>query len=115
MKAILKKIELKTCETKDGKKFKKVEFICDVQVNDKGDVKTVKGSYSEEYARKYFTYCGVKTKEIIGKEVDVTLFKRNYVASDGDTRTITYIKFLNLLDENGNKIYLPKDNDDLDF
>lgn len=110
------KIELKTYNTKDGKKFKKVEFTCDVKINDKGDIRTVRGSYSEDFARKYFEFCGVKTKDAIGTEVDVTLAKRTYKADDGDERTISYIKFLNLLDDEGKKIIMPKEGSEaLDF
>ena len=72
MKATLKKIELKELKTKDGKKFNKVEFTCDVKIDDKGTIKTLKGNYSEDYAKHYFKYCGVLTKDLMGKEVDVS-------------------------------------------
>lgn len=115
MKAFLKKLELKTFKTTDGKQFKKLEFTCDVEINDKGDIRTCKGSYSEDYARKYFAYCGTTTKEAIGREVNVTLSKRNYTAQNGEIRTLTYIKFMNFLDEKGNVIIIPKADSDLDF
>lgn len=114
MKAKLIKIEKKELKTKDGKKFTKVEFTCDVVLNDKGDIKTYKGAYSEEFARKYFAYCNVKTKDLVGKQVDVSLAKRSY-EHNGETKTISYIKFLNCLNENGEPIFLPKENTDLDF
>ena len=39
----LKKIELRECQTKDKKqKFRIVEFTCDVKVDDKGNIKTLK-------------------------------------------------------------------------
>ena len=114
MKAILKKIELKELKTKDGKKFNKVEFTCDVKMNDKGEIKTYKGSYGEQYARDYFAYCGVKTKDVVGKEVDVTLAKREF-ESNGETHTINYIKFLNVLNEEGQPILMKKEKTEIDF
>lgn len=116
MKGTLKRIEIKEYETKDKKKFKKVEFTCDVKIDDKGSIKTYKGSYSVEFAKKYFEYCDVKTKDLIGKQVECILGKRSYERKDGEEVTITYIKFLNVLDENGNAIIMPKDTEqDLDF
>lgn len=116
MKATLKKIELKELKTKDGKKFNKVEFTCDVKIDDKGTIKTLKGNYSEDYAKRYFKYCGVLTKDLIGKEVDVILAKRVYSNDKGEERTITFIRFLNVLDAEGNAIIMPKESQkELDF
>lgn len=116
MKGILKTITKKEFKTQKGSKFTKVEFTCDVKINEQGDVKTLKGSYGEDFARKYFTFCGVKTKDLIGKEVEVTTAKKSYEV-DGEMRTYNYIKFLNVIGEDGKAIYLPKDNadDDIDF
>ena len=114
MKAILKKIELKEFKTKKKKKFNKVEFTCDVKVNDKGDIKTYKGSYNEQFARDYFAFCGVKTKDLVGKEVDVALAKREY-ESNGETKVINYIKFLNVLNEEKQPIFMKKDKTEIDF
>jgi hypothetical protein len=63
MKGILREVKLIECKNEAGAKFKLVEFKADVKINDRGDVKTLKGSYGEEFAKKYFTYCGVKTKD----------------------------------------------------
>lgn len=117
MKGKLKKIELKEFKTKDGKKtFKKVEFTCDVFIDDKGTIKTLKGSYSEDFARKYFAYCGIKTKDLIGKEVECIVSKRAYENDKGEERVVNFIRFLNVLDADGNEIIMPKENaDDLDF
>lgn len=115
MKAILKEIKRVECKTKEGKKFSLVEFKCDVKVNDRGEVKTYKGSYGEEFAKKYFTFCGIKTSDLIGKEVDVVLGKREYIKDD-ETRVITYIKYLNVIGEDGKPIVLPKEGESkLDF
>lgn len=117
MKGKLKKIELKSFKTKDGKKsFNKVEFTCDVAIDDKGTIKTLKGSYSEDFARKYFAYCGIKTKDLIGKEVECIVSKRAYENDKGEERVVNFIRFLNVLDADGNAIIMPKENvDDLDF
>lgn len=115
MKGIVKKIELKECQTKDKKnKFKVLEFTCDVTINDKGEIKTLRGSWGEEYAKKYLAYLEMKSKELIGKEVDCTIAKRQY-EKEGETRTINFIKYMNVIDKDGNPIYLPKEEEDLDF
>lgn len=117
MKGKLKKIELKTYKTKDGKKsFNKVEFTCDVNIDENGTIKTLKGSYSEDFARKYFSYCNVKTKDLIGKEVECIVSKRAYENDKGEERVVNFIRFLNVLDGVGNPIIMPKDDaEDLDF
>lgn len=116
MKGILKSIKRKEYKTAKGTKFSKVEFTCDVKVNEDGDVKTLKGSYGEEYARKYFTHCGILTKDLVGKEVEVTVAKKSYEA-EGEMRTYQYIKYLNVLDAEDKAIYLPKEDkeDALDY
>lgn len=116
MKGILREVKLIECKNEAGAKFKLFEFKADVKINDKGDVKTLRGSYGEEFAKKYFTYCGVKTKDLIGKEVECVLAKRSY-EKDGESRVVNYIKYLNVLDENGKAIYLPKEdtNTEIDF
>lgn len=117
MKAILKKIEVKEYKGENGK-FKKVEFVCDVMVNDKGEIRTLKGSYNYDFAKRYFEYCGIKTKDAIGKEVNVTISKRAYEDSEGNNRVYSYIKYMNLLDKNGEAIIMKKEDDDkseLDF
>lgn len=109
MIGIIKKFELKQFETQDGKKFKKLVATIDVKLNDSGDIKTVKGSLSEEYARKYFNYCGVTTKDLVGQNVDVTLAKRAYTDDEGNERQVTYAKFINVLNDEGHAIIMPKD------
>ena len=116
MKGIVRKFELKEIKTKDNKKFKKLEFTCDVMLNDKGDIKTLKGDMSEEYARKYFAFCKKTTKDVLGEEVEVNTAKRSYINSDGEQRIYTYIKYLNLLDEEGKPIIMLKDDaEEIDF
>lgn len=117
MKGTLKKIELKEYTTKDNKRsFRKVEFTCDVAVDEKGTIKTLKGSYSEDYAKKYFAYCNVKTKDLIGQSVDCVLSKRAYENDKGEERIVNFIRFLNVLDKEGKPIIMPKDTqEDLDF
>lgn len=113
----VKKVELKNCVTKDKKnKFNVLEFTCDVKINDKGDIKTLKGSWSEEYAKKYLAYNNLKSKDMIGKELIVTLAKKEWTKDD-ETRTINYIKYAHFIDAEGNAIYLPKDdnNDTIDW
>ena len=116
MKGVLKEIKKIDLKSKNGQKFSKIEFTCDVKVNDKGDIKTLKGNYGEDFAKKYFGFCNVKTKDLIGKDVECILAKREW-EKDGVRRITTYIKYLNVLDENGKVILLPKEetNEELDF
>lgn len=108
MKGILKKVDLKKYTTKDGRNFNKFEFEVEVELPN-GDVRTRKGSYSEDFAKKYFNFCKVKTKDLIGKEVGVTLAKRTYEAN-GEKRTYEYIKWLNILDKDGQPVFMPSEN-----
>ena len=96
-----------------------IEMFIDENYDDeliKGDVKTLRGSYGEEFAKKYFTYCGTKTKDLIGKEVDCVVAKKSIDKEDGTTITVSYIKYMNVIGADGKPIYLPKeDNTELDF
>ena len=110
--AKLMKVALKQCEVKKGdnkgKKFKVLDFEVEVLVDEqKGEVKTRKGSMSEDYAKRYFAHCNTTTAEAIGEECEVVLSKRKY-EKDGESRTIEFVKFLNLLDEDGKPIIMPK-------
>lgn len=116
MNAILRKIEKKEIQKKDSKqKFEILEFTCDVKINEKGDIKTLRGKYGIEFARKYFEYCGVKTRDVVGKKVDVSIAKRTYETSEGEERTISYIRFMNVLNEKGEPIIMPKEENSIDF
>lgn len=107
MKGTVKKFEVRECTTRDKKKFKVIDFTVDVLVDEeKRLIKTLKGTMSEEYARKYFAHCGVKTKDLIGANVEVVVSKRQYDNANGETRTIQFIKYLNVLDIDGNAIIL---------
>lgn len=97
MKAVLK--EIKSGVSRFDKKTPVVEFACDVTKED-GSKELVHGSFSEQYARDYFTFCNVKTKDLVGKEVEVVM----------------EIKFMNVLDSDGKPIRMPKRNsNELDF
>lgn len=109
----LNKIELKEFKTKDGKKsFQKYAFECDVIINEKNDVKTLRGDYSVDlfnnYIEKVITTINndkIKTlKDLIGKKVYVVVDKRAYFL-DEEIRTYSYIKYLKFLDFNNNIIY----------
>lgn len=112
----VKKIELKEFKTREGKKFKKVEITCDVTIDDKGAIKTLRCSYSEEFARRYLSYCNTTTKDLIGKEVECVVAKRKYENDKGEEKVVSFIRFVNILDEGGKAIIMPKDDvQDLDF
>lgn len=78
----------------------KFVFRCEAQV-DENVITTYSGSYSEDYARKYFEYCGVEAKNLVGTEVDITLDKNEKSGKD-------YIRFMNCLDKEGNAIIMSK-------
>lgn len=112
----VKKIELKEFKTKEGKKFKKLEITCDVTIDDKGSIKTLKCAYSEEFARKYLAYCETTTKDLIGQQVECVVAKRKYENDKGEEKVVSFIRFVNILDEDGNAIIMPKDDaQSLDF
>lgn len=112
MKATIKSICLNEYTIKKGdnagRKFKKFDFVVTVVTDtEKGFVKEYKGSMSEDYGRKYFKHCGyTSTGEVVGKDCEVTLQKRQFTNGDGETRTITEVRYLNMLNEDGNPIRL---------
>lgn len=109
MKATIKKISMKTVTPANKPSFNKIVIEADVVFNDKGEVRTYKSEMSPEYAKKYFNYCGVSSKQAIGMKCEVTLRRREY-EKDGEIRTFTEIKYLNLLDdESGKPIIMPKE------
>lgn len=110
MKATIKKISQKNIKTTTGKQFSKFVIECDVVMNDKGEIRSYRSEMSMEYAKKYFTYCEVGSKDLIGRPCEVTLRKRAYTTADGEDRTITEIKYLNLLDHEGKPIIMPSEN-----
>ena len=117
MKGTLKKIELKefTNKTK-GNKFTKVIVTVDCEKQN-GDIVTLKGDMSPEYAKKYFAYCDKTTKESIGEEVEVVTARRKYVA-EGVEKVYTYIKYMNFM-KDGKPVIMPSekkdDSKELDF
>lgn len=111
MKARIKKIMKKDCTTADGKKFSVLDIVCDVVVNDKGEIKVLKASMSMDYAKRYFNYCGISTKDAIGKTVEVVTAKKEFIGNDGSNRIYNYIKFLNFLNEENQPIIMPKKDD----
>lgn len=117
MKAVLKKIEKRDCKTKAGQKFSVIDYTCEVEVNDSGDIKILKGSMNIDYAKKYFEFCKITSKEAINKDVNVVIAKRKYSDSNGADHIVLYIKFLNFLDKDGNIIVMntKKDEEDIGF
>lgn len=109
MKAIIKKISQKNIKTQTGKQFSKFVIEADVTVNDNGEIRTYRSEMNMDYAKKYFTFCGVASKDLVGKRCEVTLRKRGYTTADGQERTVTEIKYLNLLDADGKAIIMPSD------
>lgn len=116
MKGIIKKVESVTREIKNGdrkgEKFSQIILTVDVKVGDTNDIKTLKASMSTEYAVKYFGYCGYKSKDLYGLEVNCVLAKRRYEREDGTEGVYNYIKFVNCLDEEGNSIIMPNEKDE---
>ena len=116
MKAVLKKIAKRDCKTKKGTKFSVIDYTCDVEYSN-GEVKTLRGSMSIDYAKKYFEFCNETSKSAINKDVEVVVAKRKYTDSNENERTVNYVKYMNFIDENGNKIIMKSDTseEDIDF
>lgn len=118
MKAILKRVEKKVFNKKaeagkKGQEFTKVEFTCDVIFGD-NKVRTLSGSYSIEFARKYFEYVatitGKKMLDYVGVDVEVITEKKSYDRKDGGKGVYEFIKFINVYDAEGTVIKMPTEN-----
>lgn len=110
MKGILKRVEIKTCKAKSGVKFDVLKFEVQV-VNDNHEVKLYKGSMGVDYAKRYAEYCGVKFMEQVGNTVEISIVQEEYTNKETNEKRIgTRIKYMNFLDEKGNKIILPSEN-----
>lgn len=108
MKGILKKIELKEfTKSSNNQKFKRVQVTVDVE-NEHGDIRTLKGTMSEDYAKRYFKFCGETTKTALGKPVEVVTARKKFVVENAE-RIYTYIKFMNFVNDKGEPIIMPKD------
>ena len=108
MKAIIRKVELKNCTDRDGRKFDQIQITCDVFVDEK-NVRTRRASMSVDYAKKYFAHCGLSSADLPGMVCNVTLRKRAYTNKDGDERVIEEIRYLNMLDDDGEPIIMRKE------
>lgn len=108
MKAIIRKITMKKVNTKDGRQFDKIRIECDCIEPETNRVRTRAAEMSLEYAKDYFNYCGISSKQAIGMEVSVTMQKRAFNDANGELRTFEEIKYVNFLDENGNAIIMNK-------
>ena len=115
MKGIFRKVEKKTFDIKNGKnkgqKFDKIEFTVDC-IDAKGRVETLQGSYSMDFAKKYFAHVatiheGKKMADFLGQEVEVVTEKKSYEKADKTTGVYKYIKYMNILDAEGKAIKLP--------
>lgn len=116
MKAIIKSLSLETFEAKKGdnkgKKFKKFVGKATVRIDEKGIIKDMRFSFSEDYGRRYFKYCGYsKISDLIGKECEVSTIKREWEDSEGNKRIVNEINYLHMLGKDDKPIYLPKDED----
>ena len=112
MKAKIISIQKKQITTKEGKKFDQIEIKADVIVNDKGEVKTYTNSMSYDHALKYFKFAARRTEDVIGEDVEVVLARRQYTSKEGQSKTYTFIKFLNFLDNENKPIIMPRSNQD---
>lgn len=113
--SVEKNVEVK----KDGVKYKKGDLVNFVRVkvecvNDNGEVKIYKGTIGFDYFKDYLQYCGVKSKELMGKEVNVVTKRVRY--TDPVTKEYIYsneVKFLNVLNEEGKPILMPSKDSNL--
>ncbi len=105
LNAVIMSVEKKDYSTKDGRSFSKILF----SVVAEGERTALKGSMSVEYATKYFNFCGVKGSELVGKPCYVSVRDEVFLNKAGDPCTARKIRFLNLIDEDGNRLLLPRD------
>lgn len=115
MRATIVGYALKTRTTHDGKKFKVLEIRCECK-NQYDDVTSYRGTFSVDYMKKYFDYCGRTTDETIGCPCEISIAKREFETDEGEIRRYTCIRFFNLVDADGKPIIMKKsDNEDVDF
>lgn len=110
MKATIKRVSMKTVEVKaTGVKFDKVVITCDVHLPDSDRVLTKNAEMSVDWAKKYFGYCGLSSRDLPGMPCEVTMQKRAFTNQDGIDCTVNEIKYLNMLDADGKPIILRKE------
>ena len=93
---------LKRKKTVDGveQEFRKIKLTV---VNlDNG--RTYSGEMSLDFAKDYFTQCGVSSKDCVGRKVNVVLGRNTFENANGDLVTYTFAKLINFLDGEGNPI-----------
>lgn len=100
---------------KEGKPKVRIIIGCKCEV-EKDVFETYYARLSEQFAHDYFTFCGLKSaSELAGREVECTLYKENWTDKNGKEREDTYIKYINLIDADGNAIIMRKPQSDFDF
>lgn len=95
-------------KTKEDKKFTQV--LITVDTIHKEEVKTLKATMSLEYAKKYFGHCKVKSRDLVGQDCKVSIFTKSFKPEDKDEAIkFNAIRYLNLIDDEGKSILLPKE------
>lgn len=107
---VIKSVTKKECETKDKKnKFNVIVFQINVN-GEKNGIKTLKHEMSENYAVKYFKdFLKIKSKDLIDKPCNVVVIVKEFVTSDGEKGFCNEIKYINLLNENNEPIFMPRE------
>lgn len=115
-KGILRSLTKKDVK-KDGKSFSFLDITADVFFDKK--VKSLKGSMNYDTAKDYFIYInemlGTKSKDYIGKEIGVTTYKEGFKNDKGEYIVVDKIKRIYIIDEDGNNIYKPIEEEESDL
>ncbi len=118
---VITNIELKEFAKKDDKKTKFEVFRISVRVNgDKQGLKDLKATFSKEYGLKYFRdFCKLSSKDLIGKPCKCTVIKKSFLQEDENDNSkeifCNEIKYLNLVDEQGNAIIMTENENKKDL
>ncbi|MFI3297341.1 MAG: hypothetical protein R3Y59_06900 [bacterium] len=98
MKATIKTIEKKIVNTKNGEIEKAdVTFAVDI-----------KGSFFVDFLRKLCADNNITSAELLNREVAVSLDSTVYTNDEGKDFNYFFVKYINLLDDNGNVIFNKK-------
>lgn len=114
-KGKITKVESRSCKTGAGVSFTMIDIHV-LAVGERDEVKTYKGSFSVDYCKRYYTEtCGVSGKDLIGRPCEAVIAQRSYVGKDGKDHVATFAKWVNLLDESGNPIFIKSESKETDL
>lgn len=91
------------------KTFEIIKISVRVNCGESG-LKDLNARLSKDYAIKYFKeFLGLSSKELINKECVCTIIRKEFTTSNGDSAICNEVKFINLINEKGEAIIMPSE------